>query len=121
MQRRKPPLTVQPTTLWDYPSQHYGGKSQGSARYRGATPSYVIWNLLSRYTREGDLVVDPMCDALGPGTFEWPRRCFRSLVVLVLTLQAAGTPGLVPLGAPKKQRKIHVFVASLGNAPAPIL
>jgi len=65
MQRRKPPLTVQPTTLWDYPSQHYGGKSQGSARYRGATPSYVIWNLLSRYTREGDLVVDPMC---GSGT-----------------------------------------------------
>jgi DNA modification methylase len=38
---------------------------QGSARYRGATPSYVIWNLLKRYTREGDLIVDPMC---GSGT-----------------------------------------------------
>ncbi len=62
---KKPPLSIQPTTLWDYPSQHYGSRSQGSARYAGATPSYVIWNLLNRYTREGDLVVDPMC---GSGT-----------------------------------------------------
>jgi DNA modification methylase len=31
----------------------------------GATPSYVIWNLVQRYTKEGDLVVDPMC---GSGT-----------------------------------------------------
>ena len=65
MARRKPPLVVQPTTLWDYPSQHYGTGLQGSPRYRGATPSYVIWNLLERYTREGDLVVDPFC---GSGT-----------------------------------------------------
>ena len=62
---KKPPLTIQPTTLWDYPSQHYGKTTQGSARYAGATPSYVIWNLLSRYTREDDLVIDPMC---GSGT-----------------------------------------------------
>ena len=62
---RKPPLEIQPTTLWDYPSQHYGKGTQGSARYAGATPSYVIWNLLERYTRKGDVVVDPMC---GSGT-----------------------------------------------------
>ena len=65
MSSRKPPLTIQPTTLWEYPSQHYGQSSQGSARYAGATPSYVIWNLLERYTRPNDLVVDPMC---GSGT-----------------------------------------------------
>ncbi|MBV71700.1 MAG: DNA methylase [Myxococcales bacterium] len=65
MSKRKPPLDAQVTTLWDYPSQHYGQGMQGSARYRGATPSYVIWNLLSRYTRAGDIVVDPMC---GSGT-----------------------------------------------------
>jgi DNA modification methylase len=62
---KKPALDIQPTTLWDYPSQHYGTKMQGRADYRGATPSYVIWNLLKRYTREGDLVVDPFC---GSGT-----------------------------------------------------
>lgn len=62
---KKPPLRVQPTTLWDYPSQHYGDEIQGDARYVGATPSYVIWNLIQRYTKEGDLVVDPMC---GSGT-----------------------------------------------------
>jgi len=62
---KKPPLTLQTTTLWDYPSQHYGSGQQGDSRYVGATPSYVVWNLLSRYTREGDLVVDPFC---GSGT-----------------------------------------------------
>lgn len=67
MHRRpaKPPLHVQPTTLWDYPSQHYGEGMQGDSRYVGATPSYVIWNLIQRYTKQGDLVVDPFC---GSGT-----------------------------------------------------
>lgn len=62
---RKPELTLQTTTLWDYPSQHYGSKMQGDKDYIGATPSYVIWNLLKRYTKEGDKVLDPMC---GSGT-----------------------------------------------------
>lgn len=62
---KKPPLRIQTTTLWDYPSQHYGDEEQGDQRYVGATPSYVIWNLIQRYTKEGDLVVDPMC---GSGT-----------------------------------------------------
>ncbi len=61
----KPPLVIQTTTHWDYPSQNYGKKPQGDQNYTGATPSYIIWNLLTRYTREGDLVVDPMC---GSGT-----------------------------------------------------
>ncbi len=62
---RKPPLDLQTTTLWDYPSQHYGSRMQGHQAYKGATPSYVIWNLLERYTRKGDVIVDPMC---GSGT-----------------------------------------------------
>jgi DNA modification methylase len=61
----KPPLRLATTTLWEYPSQHYGDAVQGDQRYVGATPSYVIWNLIQRYTREGDLVVDPFC---GSGT-----------------------------------------------------
>jgi adenine-specific DNA-methyltransferase len=62
---KKPPLRIQPTTLWEYPSQHYGEGAQGDSRYVGATPSYVIWNLVQRYTQPGDLIVDPMC---GSGT-----------------------------------------------------
>jgi adenine-specific DNA-methyltransferase len=62
---KKPPLLLQPTTLWEYPSQHYGEGEQGDKRYVGATPSYVIWNLVQRYTQPGDLIVDPMC---GSGT-----------------------------------------------------
>jgi len=65
MKFKRPPLHVQPTTLWDYPSQDYGDGEQGLPGYRGATPSYIIWNLLKRYTKEGDLVVDPCA---GSGT-----------------------------------------------------
>lgn len=70
---RRPPLKVFPSTLWEYPSQHYDMKDadgftvtvQGDKDYVGATPSWVIWQLLQRYTREGDVVLDPMC---GSGT-----------------------------------------------------
>lgn len=62
---KKPVLKPMTTTLWDFPSQHYGKEIQGDKEYAGATPSSIIWNLLERYTREKDLVVDPMC---GSGT-----------------------------------------------------
>lgn len=62
---KKPELKPQTTTLWEYPSQHYGPGMQGDQAYTGATPSYILWNLLERYTRKNDLVVDPMC---GSGT-----------------------------------------------------
>jgi DNA modification methylase len=62
---KKPELDLQTTTLWEYPSQHYGDSMQGDQAYKGATPSWIIWNLLERYTRKNDLVTDPMC---GSGT-----------------------------------------------------
>ena len=62
---KKPELKLQTTTLWEYPSSQYGGGTQGDQNYTGATPSYVIWNLLQRYTCPGDVVLDPMC---GSGT-----------------------------------------------------
>jgi len=61
----KPTLSPQVTTLWDYPSQHYGDEEQGDKAYKGATPSYVIWNVVHRYTAGGDTVLDPFC---GSGT-----------------------------------------------------
>src|SRR5580698_1356383 len=65
MKFKRPPLRIQPTTLWDYPSQDYGDGHQGVPGYKGATPSYIIWNLLQRYTKPKDLVVDPCA---GSGT-----------------------------------------------------
>ncbi len=56
---------LQTTTLWYHPTQQIRGSIRGDPRYAGRTPAYVIWNLLERYTREGDLVVDPFC---GGGT-----------------------------------------------------
>ena len=61
----RPALRLQVTTLWEYPSQDYGDTQQGIAGYKGATPSYIIWNLLERYTRPKELVVDCFC---GSGT-----------------------------------------------------
>lgn len=63
-----PPMQLMTTTLWEYPSQHYEGQSgrmQGDKRYVGASPSWVIWQCLQRYTKPGDLVLDPM---VGSGT-----------------------------------------------------
>jgi adenine-specific DNA-methyltransferase len=62
---KKPPIQLETTTLWDYPSQSYGNRSYGDNSYPGVTPAAVIWNSLMRYTRPGDLVVDPMA---GSGT-----------------------------------------------------
>jgi len=66
--RPKPTLRPETTTLWEYPSRQYDpgdGSAQGRDDYVGSTPAWVIWQLLQRYTREKDLVVDPMC---GSGT-----------------------------------------------------
>ena len=62
---RRPPLKLQTSSLWYYPSQQYSDEPMGSPGYEGRTPAWVIWNLLERYTRAGDLVVDPFC---GGGT-----------------------------------------------------
>jgi DNA modification methylase len=53
------------TTLWDYPFQSYGKTPKGNNKFQGVTPAFIIWNMLQRYTKPGDLVVDPMA---GSGT-----------------------------------------------------
>ena len=59
----KPPFET--TTLWDYPRQSYGKKPKGDNKFQGVTPAFIIWNMVQRYTKPGDLVVDPMA---GSGT-----------------------------------------------------
>jgi DNA modification methylase len=62
-QEEKPIL--ESTTLWDFPTQSYGKAPKGNNKFQGVTPAFIIWNLIQRYTKEGDLVVDPMA---GSGT-----------------------------------------------------
>jgi SAM-dependent methyltransferase len=71
----KPPLRLTTTTLWDYPSRHYDRGAEADGEYGGATPAYVVWNLLQRYTRPGDLVLDPM--AGGGTSMQVARDCGR--------------------------------------------
>ncbi|MBF0389017.1 MAG: DNA methylase [Desulfamplus sp.] len=61
----KKELALESTTLWDFPTQNYGDTPHGNNKYNGVTSAFVIWNLLKRYTKDNDLVVDPMC---GSGT-----------------------------------------------------
>ncbi|HOV92615.1 MAG TPA: DNA methyltransferase [Candidatus Kapabacteria bacterium] len=65
MSKFKKELILESTTLWDFPTQNYGDKPHGNNKYNGVTPAFIVWNLLQRYTKENDLVVDPMC---GSGT-----------------------------------------------------
>ena len=65
MQKKIKQPIFETTTLWDFPTQNYGDKPHGDNKYKGVTPAFIIWNLLQRYTKKGDLVVDPMC---GSGT-----------------------------------------------------
>ncbi len=96
--RSKPVPKIQTSTLWYYPSQQYPGEPQGTPSFTGATPSYVIWNLLQRYTREGDLVVDPFC---GGGT----------------TLDVARELGRRALGYDVAPRREDIFRADARSLP----
>lgn len=58
-------LMIETTTLWDFPTQNYGKIPHGNNKYPGVTPAFIIWNLVQRYTKENDVVIDPMC---GSGT-----------------------------------------------------
>ena len=66
------------TTFWDSPSIDYGNIDHGDKTFVGYTPAFIIWNLLSRYTTKGDVVVDPMC---GSGTtFDVAREMMRRVI-----------------------------------------
>ena len=96
--RKKPPLRLQTTSLWYYPSQHYGAEFQGDPHYKGATPSYIVWNLLQRYTRPKALVVDPMA---GSGT----------------TLDVAREMGRRALGYDLESRRKDIFRCDARKLP----
>ncbi|MFT5285160.1 MAG: DNA modification methylase [Planctomycetota bacterium] len=66
---------LQTTTLWYHESQQLGDEPMGDPRYEGRTPAYVIYNLLERYTRAEDLVVDPFCG--GGTTLDVARKMDR--------------------------------------------
>jgi adenine-specific DNA-methyltransferase len=87
--------SLQTTTLWYHPTQQHTDKVMGDARYGGRTPTYVISNLIERYTRVGDLVVDPFC---GGGTTldvaDSLQRRSRGFDLAAHAGRAAGSGGL---------------------------
>lgn len=56
---------LEPYTTWDFPDQGAGRTRFGDAAFNGVTPALCALNVVRRYTRPGDLVVDPMA---GSGT-----------------------------------------------------
>ena len=96
----EPPLRIQTTTLWEYPSQDYGRNAHGDKDYVGATPAWIIWNLLQRYTRQGDKILDPMC---GSGT----------------TLDVAAELGRLGIGFDLAPRRPDIQPADARHIPLP--
>ncbi len=71
-------LSLQTTTLWDFPYQSPPGESFGDQSFRGVTPAGLVWNLVLRFTQKGDWIVDPMA---GSGTsVDVARRLGRRAV-----------------------------------------
>ena len=56
---------LEPYTVWDFPDQGAGSTRFGDSSFNGVTPALCALNLIRRFTRPGDLVVDPMA---GSGT-----------------------------------------------------
>jgi len=56
---------LEPSTCWDFPDQGSRGLRLGDPAFNGVTPVGCVVNLVRRYTRPGDLVLDPMS---GSGT-----------------------------------------------------
>jgi hypothetical protein len=51
---------LEASTCWDFPTQSEGYPAAGDASFNGVTPARCAANLIRRYTRPGDIVVDPM-------------------------------------------------------------
>ena len=88
------------TTLWDFPFQSALPGRFGEPTFHGVTPSGVAWNLLARYTKPGDLVVDAMC---GSST----------------TLDVANVLGRRALGFDITPRRTDVVRADARSLPLP--
>jgi hypothetical protein len=56
---------LEASTCWDFPTQSDGHPRAGEASFNGVTPARCAGNLVRRYSRPGQLVVDPMA---GSGT-----------------------------------------------------
>src|SRR5437899_6661130 len=56
---------LEASTCWDFPTQSAGHLKAGDASFNGVTPARCAENLVRRYTRPGEIVVDPMA---GSGT-----------------------------------------------------
>ena len=59
------PFPAPTTTLWDFPRQSPDGLRLGDPAFPGVTPALACLGVIERFTKPGDLVVDPMC---GSGT-----------------------------------------------------
>ena len=65
---------LEPYTAWDFPDQGAGTARYGDATFNGVTPALAALNLVRRYTRPGDLVVDPMACSGTIATVSRPPR-----------------------------------------------
>src|SRR3989442_3282010 len=71
---------LEATTCWDFPTQSEGDPDAGDPSFNGVTPARCVSNLVRRYTRPDELVVDPMA---GSGTIGAVGRLLRRRALAV--------------------------------------
>src|SRR2546425_3212291 len=79
---------LEATTCWDFPTQSEGDPDAGDPSFNGVTPARCVSNLVRRYTRPDELVVDPMA---GSGTIGAAARSLgRRALAFGLTPRGRG-------------------------------
>ncbi len=69
---------LEASTCWDFPTQSDGHPRAGDASFNGVTPARCARNLVRRYSRPGQLVIDPMS---GSGTIGDVARALGRRVI----------------------------------------
>ena len=59
------PFKLENTTVWSFPERGNWATHRATAKYRGNFAPQIPRNLILRYTREGEVVLDPF---VGSGT-----------------------------------------------------
>src|SRR2546421_6357562 len=81
---------LEASTCWDFPTQSDGHPRAGDASFNGVTPARCAGNLVRRYSRPGQLVIDPMS---GSGTIGDVARAPRARAVSVVLVPRP--PGVI--------------------------
>lgn len=73
-------FNLETTTLWSFPDRGTWATHYLNSKYRGNWAPQIPRNLILKYTKEGDIVLDPMVQALLPQSV----NCWEEIAQLLI-------------------------------------